>query len=51
MSSETNIVKVGNSLVGGENPTYFIADIAANWDESLDRAKDLIYLAAEAGAV
>jgi sialic acid synthase SpsE len=50
MSNETNIVKVGNSLVGGDNPTYFIADIAANWDESLDRAKDLIYLAAEAGA-
>lgn len=50
MSSDMNIVKVGNNMIGGDNPTYFIADIAANWDESLDRAKDLIYLAAEAGA-
>jgi sialic acid synthase SpsE len=50
MSDNTNIIKVNNNLVGGSNPTYFIADIAANWDESLDRAKDLIYLAAEAGA-
>ena len=31
-------------------PTYFIADIAANHDSDLERAKDLIYLAAEAGA-
>jgi sialic acid synthase SpsE len=45
-----NIIKVGNNLIGLDHPTYFIADIAANWDESLDRAKDLIYLAAEAGA-
>lgn len=32
------------------NPTYFIADIAANHDGSLVRAKKLIQLAAEAGA-
>jgi sialic acid synthase SpsE len=31
-------------------PTYFIADIAANHDGSLERALDLIKLAAEAGA-
>jgi len=30
--------------------TYFIADIAANHDGSLERAKELIFLAAEAGA-
>ena len=29
---------------------YFIADIAANHDGSLDRAKELIWLAKEAGA-
>ena len=45
-----NIVEIGKNLIGGNNPTYFIADIAANWDESLERAKDLIFLAAEAGA-
>jgi sialic acid synthase SpsE len=42
---EINGVKIGN-----KNPTYFIADIAANHDGDLERAKDLIYLAAEAGA-
>jgi N-acetylneuraminate synthase len=38
-------VKLGNDL-----PTYFIADIAANHDGSLDRALMLIELAAGAGA-
>lgn len=36
--------------VGAESPVYFIADIAANHDGDLDRAKELIFLAAEAGA-
>ena len=50
MSDEFQLVKVGSNIIGGNNPTYFIADIAANWDDSLDRAKDLIYLSAEAEA-
>lgn len=36
--------------IGLNHPTYFIADIAANHDGNLDRAKMLIRLAAEAGA-
>lgn len=36
--------------IGNNNPVYFIADIAANHDGDLNRAKDLIHLAAEAGA-
>lgn len=36
--------------VGDDNPTYFIADIAANHDGNLERAKELIYKCAEAGA-
>ncbi|MBX9830426.1 N-acetylneuraminate synthase family protein [Candidatus Babeliales bacterium] len=36
--------------VSATAPTYFIADIAANHDGDLSRAKDLIYLAKEAGA-
>jgi N-acetylneuraminate synthase len=36
--------------IGPEHPTYFIADIAANHDGDLGRAKDLIRLAKEAGA-
>ncbi|MBN2046830.1 MAG: N-acetylneuraminate synthase family protein [Anaerolineaceae bacterium] len=42
--------KIGKQRVGGDHPTYFIADIAANHDGDLDRAKMLIKLAAEAGA-
>lgn len=41
---------IGKKKVGAGCPVYFIADIAANHDGDLERAKDLIYLAAEAGA-
>jgi N-acetylneuraminate synthase len=43
-------IKIGNRLIGLNHPTYFIADIAANHDGSLERAKLLIRLAKEAGA-
>jgi len=43
-------IKIGQHLIGDGHPTYFIADIAANHDGSLDRAKLLIRLAKEAGA-
>lgn len=36
--------------IGPGNPVYFIADIAANHDGDLARAKNLIHLAANAGA-
>ena len=39
-----------NRRIGHDAPTYFIADISANHDGSLERAKALIHLAAEAGA-
>lgn len=41
---------IQGTLVGLSRPTYFIADIAANHDGDLARAKELIYLCAEAGA-
>ncbi len=41
---------IEGKTVGFNSPVYFIADIAANHDGDLDRAKDLIYLAAESGA-
>jgi sialic acid synthase SpsE len=44
-----DIVIDGRSI-GATYPTYFIADIAANHDGSLDRAKALIRLANDAGA-
>lgn len=43
-------IKLGNTWVDENSPTYFIADISANHDGDLDRAKMLIGLAAKAGA-
>ncbi len=43
-------IKINNRLIGPTHPTYFIADIAANHDGSLERARMLIRLAKEAGA-
>jgi len=41
---------IGATVVGPNQPTYFIADIAANHDGDLDRAKELMTLAKDAGA-
>lgn len=41
---------IGDSWVGPNQPTYFIADIAANHDGDLDRALRLITLAKDSGA-
>ena len=43
-------MKIGNHEIGLQHPTYFIADIAANHDGDLERAKMLIRLAKKAGA-
>ncbi len=43
-------IKFGNHTIGLNHPTYFIADIAANHDGDMERAKKLIRLAKEAGA-
>jgi sialic acid synthase SpsE len=43
-------IKIGKRLIGPSHPTYFIADIAANHDGNLERAKMLIRMAKEAGA-
>jgi N-acetylneuraminate synthase len=45
-----NKIQIGERWIGESEPSYFIADIAANHDGELSRAKDLIYLAKEAGA-
>ena len=42
--------KIKNKYIGDNFPTYFIADISANHDGSLKRAKKLIKLCAKAGA-
>jgi len=43
-------VKIGKNIVSINHKTYFVADIAANHDGSLSRAKKLIRLCAKAGA-
>lgn len=41
---------IGNKKIHINSPVYFIADIAANHDNDIKKAKNLICLAAEAGA-
>lgn len=43
-------IKIGNRLIGEGHPTYFIAEIGANFDKSIEKAKRLIDAAKEAGA-
>jgi len=43
-------IKIGNHTIGENQPTFFIADIAANHDGDIERAKLLIKLAKESGA-
>lgn len=41
-------VKIGNKIIGGNNPTYIIAEIGANHNRNMKIAKRLIDKAAEA---
>ena len=50
MNNPSPVLCINKKNIGRDYPTYFIADIAANHDGDLERAKELIYLAAEAGA-
>lgn len=43
-------IKIGDKIVGKGNPTYIIAEIGANFDGNIDKAKLLIRKAKEAGA-
>lgn len=45
-----NSFKINKNTIGKNSNTYFIADIAANHDGDLEKAKDLIFMAKEAGA-
>ena len=49
MDRKVLAVKVGSRLIGSTFPTYVIAEIGINHNGSLDRAKKLIDVAAEAG--
>ncbi len=45
-----NSFMINKTEINKNSKTYFIADIAANHDGDLEKAKDLIYMAKEAGA-
>ena len=48
--SKSMEIQIGKHTIGPDHPTYFIADVAANHDGDLERARLLIRLAKEAGA-
>ena len=50
IESLNSAFEISGRIIGPTRPTYFIADIAANHDGDLERAKDLIWKAKEAGA-
>lgn len=43
-------IKIGSRLIGENYPTYFIAEIGANFDGDIEKAKRLVDAAKEAGA-
>jgi N,N'-diacetyllegionaminate synthase len=45
-----NVIKIGKHLVGHGQPTFIVAEIGSNHNQNLDQAKQLIEIAAKAGA-
>lgn len=43
-------IKIGNKYVGGDAPTFIVAEVSANHLQDFDRAKAIIKAAADAGA-
>lgn len=50
MKSFPKEIKIGNKIIGVGHPTYIIAEIGANFDKNIDKAKRLIDAAKVAGA-
>lgn len=50
MPAPSTDIQIGKNRIALDAPAYFIADIAANHDGDLERAKALIWRAKEAGA-
>ncbi|MBU1145328.1 MAG: N-acetylneuraminate synthase family protein [Firmicutes bacterium] len=44
------VIKIGDRSIGEDKPCYIIADIGANFDGNIDKAKRLIFSAKECGA-
>ena len=43
-------IKIGNRLIGEEHPPFVVAEMSGNHNQSLERAMEIIELAAKAGA-
>lgn len=50
MSKFPNEISIGKRTISVDSPTYIIAEIGANFDKNIDKAKRLIDAAKEAGA-
>ena len=50
MKAPETILEIRDKKIGRDYPAYFIADIAANHDGDIERAKELIHMVAAAGA-
>lgn len=50
MNSFLKEIKIGDRFIGHGHPTYIIAEIGANFDKNIDKAKKLIDAAKECGA-
>ena len=50
MNNPSPVIYIDSKRISYEDPVYFIAEIGSNFDQDLNRAKNLIYLAKEAGA-
>lgn len=50
LQKNKSAIEIGKRIIDEKHPTYFIADIGANHDGCLKRAKKLIHLCADAGA-
>jgi N-acetylneuraminate synthase len=46
----SSVIHIDGKRISRKDPVYFVAEIGSNFDRDLSRAKDLIYLAKEAGA-
>ena len=43
-------IKIGNKTIGENHPVYIIAEIGSNFNQNLEKAKELVDLAIEVGA-
>jgi len=50
MNTFNKEIKIGSKTIGENYPTYFIAEIGANFDKNIDKAKRLIDAAKASGA-